>query len=165
MSAKQSRNKTSPPLDPREHGALISAVIENFATFFAPGSALVYARDTHGKPSHCNEALLAQLGITVAAHNLMPDVVLNDHSNSRLFLVQTIYGNGPVHAERRKELARLFANATQHLIYVTAFPDRAIMARHVLDIAWETEAWAANEPAHLTHFDGNRLLGPYSKTA
>jgi len=165
MSPKQFRNKISPPLDSREHGALINAICEYFTAHFAPGSALVYARDTHGKPSHCNEALLAQLSVTVAAHNQLPDVVLNDPSNNRLFLVQTIYGNGPMHAERRKELARLFKNATQHLIYVTAFPDRAIMARHVLDIAWETEAWAANEPAHLTHFDGNRLLGPYSKTA
>jgi hypothetical protein len=28
-------------------------------------------------------------------------------------------------------------------------------------MAWETEAWCADEPDHVIHFDGQRFLGPY----
>ncbi|MFG2407220.1 BsuBI/PstI family type II restriction endonuclease [Streptomyces brevispora] len=29
------------------------------------------------------------------------------------------------------------------------------------DLAWETEAWVADAPDHLIHFNGSRFLGPY----
>ena len=31
-----------------------------------------------------------------------------------------------------------------------------------LRIAWETEAWIAQNPDHLIHFNGDRFLGPRS---
>jgi hypothetical protein len=31
------------------------------------------------------------------------------------------------------------------LVYVTAFPDRAIMRKYLGDIAWETEVWVRND--------------------
>ncbi|MFP4320748.1 MAG: BsuBI/PstI family type II restriction endonuclease [Phormidium sp.] len=37
---------------------------------------------------------------------------------------------------------------------VTAFPNRAVMSRHLGEIAWETEVWVADSPSHLIHFDG-----------
>jgi hypothetical protein len=43
------------------------------------------------------------------------------------------------------------------LVYVTAFPNRAVMARYLADIAWETEVWIADAPSHLIHFDGERF--------
>jgi hypothetical protein len=48
------------------------------------------------------------------------------------------------------------------LVYVTAFPNRAIMSRYLGEIAWETEVWVADAPSHLIHFNGERFLGPYS---
>jgi hypothetical protein len=48
------------------------------------------------------------------------------------------------------------------LVYVTAFPNRAIMSRYLGDIAWETEVWVADAPSHLIHFNGERFLGPHS---
>ncbi|WEV42656.1 BsuBI/PstI family type II restriction endonuclease [Bifidobacterium sp. ESL0682] len=30
-------------------------------------------------------------------------------------------------------------------------------------LAWETEAWCADTPDHLMHFDGSRFMGPYNK--
>jgi hypothetical protein len=63
---------------------------------------------------------------------------------------------------RHAELARLFAGAKAGLVYVTAFPNRATMARYLSEIAWETEVWVAEAPSHLIHFDGKRFLGPYS---
>jgi hypothetical protein len=85
MSAKQSRRtlvniapQKSTQLDPGEHSTLIKAIIEEFAPHFAPGSALIYARNTHGTPSYFDGDRLAQLGVKVDAHEQMPDVVLND---------------------------------------------------------------------------------------
>ena len=31
------------------------------------------------------------------------------------------------------------------------------------EIAWETEAWFANEPEHMIHLNGNKFLEVYSK--
>lgn len=64
--------------------------------------------------------------------------------------------------KRHGELAALFAEATPGIVYVTAFPSRAIMARYLGEIAWETEVWVADAPAHLIHFDGKKFLGPYT---
>jgi len=47
-------------------------------------------------------------------------------------------------------------------IAVTAFPNRALMARYLSEIAWETEVWVADAPSHLIHFNGERFLGPYA---
>jgi hypothetical protein len=58
----------------------------------------------------------------------------------------------------------LFANATVGLVYVTAFSNRATMARYLDEIAWETEVWVSEAPSHLIHFNGERFLGPYSNT-
>ena len=63
--------------------------------------------------------------------------------------------------KRHEELAQLFANSSAGLVYVTAFPDRAIMRKYLGDIAWETEVWVADAPTHLIHFNGVRFLGPY----
>lgn len=170
MRAKQSRFSSagialqkSASFDPEEHSALTLAIIDRFATHFAPGSVLVFARDPHGKPSHFDKARLSQLGISLDMYKLMPNIVLIDASNNRLFMVEAITENGLMTTVRRKQLAQLFANASQCLVYVTAFPNRALLASHVLDIAWGTEAWAADEPSHLVHFNGSRFLGPYAK--
>lgn len=48
------------------------------------------------------------------------------------------------------------------LVYVTAFPSRALMSRYLGEIAWETEVWVADAPSHLIHFNGARFLGPYN---
>ncbi|MBI5751800.1 MAG: hypothetical protein HZA59_06605 [Hydrogenophilales bacterium] len=170
MSAKQSRRTSanvSPQktnqLVPGEHQALIKAILDEFVPHFAPGSVPIYARSTHGKPSHFDDDRLAQLGVNVDAHAQMPDVALHDPKNNRLFLVEAITGNGLVNANRRKELTRLFANAAPHLIYVTAFPNRSIAGCYFPNIAWETEVWVADAPSHLIHLNGSRFLGPYSK--
>ncbi len=49
-------------------------------------------------------------------------------------------------------------------IYVTAFPDRIVMGRHLSEISWETEVWCADAPSPLIHFDGERFLGPHEPT-
>lgn len=149
-------------LSPGEHSELIRAIIEDFAPRFAPGSLLVYAGDTGEKWGYFDAALLADLGVEVDSHGKMPDVALHYVQKDWLLLVESVTSHGPVDGKRHAELAKLFSEAKSSLVYVTAFPNRAILARYLRDIAWETEVWVAESPSHLIHFDGERFLGPYS---
>lgn len=144
-----------------EHSTLIAAVVTDFASHFAPGSSLLYAGDTENKWAHFDQAGLAALGVTVDAHGKMPDVILHFTKKDWLSLVECVTSHGPVNAKRHAELAKLFAGSTAGLVYVTAFPNRSLAARHLTEIAWETEIWLADAPTHLIHLNGERFLGPY----
>lgn len=148
-------------LSPGEHSELIRAIIEDFAPRFAPGSVLVYAGDTGDKWGYFDAPLLTELGVDVDSHGKMPDVVLHFIEKNWLLLVESVTSHGPVDGKRHAELAKLFAGSTAGLVYVTAFPNRAIMGRYLGEIAWETEVWVADAPSHLIHFNGVRFLGPY----
>lgn len=131
-------------LSPGEHSELIRCIIEDFATRFAPGSILVYAGDTGDKWGYFDEALLNELGVAVDAHGKMPDVILHYSAKNWLLLIESVTSHGPVDGKRHAELAKLFAESTAGLVYVTAFPNRAIMSRYLGEIAWETEVWVAD---------------------
>jgi hypothetical protein len=150
-------------LSPGENSELIRVIIEEFAPRFAPGSNLIYAGDTGEKWGYFDATLLADLGIDVEAHGKMPDVVFHYTAKNWLLLVESVTSHGPVDGKRHAELANLFADSTAGLVYVTAFPNRAVMSRYLGEIAWETEVWVADAPSHLIHFNGVRFLGPYSE--
>ncbi len=149
-------------LSPGEHSELIEAVIADFAPRFAPASVLAYVGDTGEKWGYFDAPLLAELGVNVDSHGKMPDVVLHFTAKNWLLLVECVTSHGPVDGKRHAELAKLFAGSTAGLVYVTAFPNRAIMGRYLGEIAWETEVWVADAPSHLIHFNGVRFLGPYN---
>jgi len=148
-------------LSPGEHSQLIKQIIEVFAPHFAPGSELIYAGDTGQKVGVFDKKALSQLGVTVDSHGKMPDVVLYDRKREWLLLCEAVTSHGPVDGKRHQELEKLFKDSKAGLVYVSAFPDRATMRKYLADIAWETEAWAADAPTHLMHFNGERFLGPY----
>ncbi len=148
-------------LSPGEHSELIRAVIEEFAPRFAPASSLIYVGDTGDKWGYFDSAALVALGVVIAQHGKMPDIVLHDAARDWLLLVESVTSHGPVDAKRHAELAELFAKSTAGLVFVTAFPNRSTMARYLNAIAWETEVWSADAPNHLIHFNGERFLGPY----
>lgn len=144
-----------------EHSTLIKAIIEEFAPRFVPGAQLIYVGDTGNKWGHFDEALLRSVGVTVDNHGKMPDVVMFYPGKDWLILVEAVTSHGPVDAKRHEELARLFAGAVVGLVFVSAFPNRRLMNRHLENIAWETDVWVADAPTHLIHFNGTRFLGPY----
>lgn len=149
-------------LSPGEHSELIRAIIEDFAPRFAPGSVLVYVGDTGDKWGYFDVGLLADLGVRVDSHGKMPDVVLYFTEKDWLLLVESVTSHGPVDGKRHGELTNLFAKSKPGLVYISAFPNRAIMGQYLGEIAWETEVWVADTPSHLIHFDGARFLGPYN---
>ena len=91
-----------------------------------PAGVLVYAGDTGDKWGHFDSDLLKKFGIAVDGHGKMPDVVLYDPQRDWLLLVESVTSHDPVNAKRHEDLARLFADSTAGLVYVTAFLSRAI---------------------------------------
>ncbi len=150
-------------LTPGAHSELIKQIITEFAPRFAPGAEVIYVGDTGDKIGYFQLERLAELGVVVDQHGKMPDVVLHYGERDWLLLIESVTSHGPVDAKRHNELATLFAGATPGLVYVTAFPDRAVMARYLGNISWETEVWCADAPTHLIHFNGERFLGPYEE--
>ena len=149
-------------LSPGDHSELIKAIIGEFAPRFVPGGALIYAGDTGEKWGYFDKELLAKLGVELDGHGKMPDVVLYYPERGWLLLVESVTSHGPVDAKRHDELVRLFARSRAGLVFVTAFPSRAVMTRYLGEIAWETEVWVADAPSHLIHFNGARFLGPHA---
>jgi hypothetical protein len=149
-------------LSPGEHSELIKSIIEEFAPRFVPDGVLIYAGDTGDKWGYFDKDRLGALGVSVDGHGKMPDVVLHYPQKNWLLLVESVTSHGPVDGKRHDELARLFKGSTAGLVYVTAFPSRAVMSKYLGEIAWETEVWVADAPTHLIHFNGERFLGPYT---
>ncbi|WP_404311524.1 restriction endonuclease [Agrococcus terreus] len=140
---------------------LIKQMIDDFCAYFIPGGEVLYIGDADSKLMHFDAQKLAALGVTVDAHGKFPDLVVYQPEKNWLFLMEAASSHGPVDAKRHGELATLFAGSSAGLVYVSCFPDRAIMRRFLADLAWETEAWCASDPTHLIHLNGERFLGPY----
>ena len=150
-------------LTPGAHSELIGEIIASFAPRFVPGAEVIYVGDTGDKVGLFEEGRLAELGVRADRHGKMPDVVLYFGERGWLLLIESVTSHGPMDAKRHNELAELFREAVPGLVYVTAFPDRSVMGRHLSEISWETEVWCADAPTHLIHFDGERFLGPYDE--
>ena len=147
-------------LTPGNHSKLIKSVIEEFAPRYAPGGKLIYVGDTGAKWAYFDELILRQLGVEVDLRGKMPDVVIYLPTKEWLLLIEAVTSHGPVDGKRHDELAKLFSPVNAGIVFVTAFPTRASMARYVTEISWETEVWIADAPDHLIHFNGVRFLGP-----
>lgn len=148
-------------LSPGGQNPLIKAIIERFCPLFAPGGVVIYIGDTENKFVHFETASLAALGVSLDPAAKIPDVIVHHIGKDWLILVEAVTSAGPVDGKRRKELKDLFAGSKVGLVFVTAFESRRAMRSFLSNIAWETEVWIAEDPAHLIHFDGERFLGPY----
>ena len=140
---------------------LIKAIIENFCPHFAPGGVVAYIGDTENKFAHLEADYLAGLGVSLDSAAKMPDVIIHCVKRNWLLLIEAVTSAGPVDGKRRKELKELFAGSKAGLVFVTAFDTRRVMQSFLASIAWESEVWIAEDPAHMIHFNGDKFLGPY----
>ncbi len=148
-------------LSPGGQNVLIKQIVEEFGARFTPGGKVLYIGDADEKWMVLERENLEALGVTIETHGKMPDVVIHHRAKDWLVLVEAVTSHGPVDPKRHRELRALFGGSTVGLVYVTAFLDRATMARYLRDISWETEVWVAESPSHLIHFNGERFLGPH----
>lgn len=65
-------------LSPGKHNVVQAAIIEQFASRFAPGSIVLYLGDTADKELVSAKQIMKKLGIPLTQHDKMPDVMLWD---------------------------------------------------------------------------------------
>ncbi|KAA0977205.1 restriction endonuclease [Paeniglutamicibacter gangotriensis] len=140
---------------------LLKSMVEEFCSRFTPGGQVLYIGDADLKLGIFQQEALATLGIELDLHGKFPDLIVYMPDRNWLILLEAASSHGPVDAKRYDELSSIFASSTAGLVYVSCFPDRATMRKFLSDLAWETEAWAADEPSHMIHLNGSRFLGPY----
>lgn len=149
-------------LSPGPHSELMKEIVEQFGPRFAPGSHLLYVGDTGDKYSFLDEEWAEKIGFRMQQGTKIPDVILFDSEKKWLYLIESVTSNGPIDGKRYDELQRIFGSLGIGIIYVTAFPNRSIMASHIAVLMWDTEVWIADSPSHLIHLNGDRFLGPRS---
>ena len=150
-------------ISPGPHSELIRDIIEQMAPSFLPNSTLIYVGDTGKKWGYYDEQLAKKLLFNVQQHGKMPDVILYVEEKKWLILVESVTSHGPVDCKRYIELEKLFSDVTADKVYISAFPDKKTFTRYAQEIAWETEAWIADNPTHMIHFNGDKFIGPYKK--
>ena len=148
-------------LSPSGQSVLIKAMVEEMLPRFAPGCQVAYIDDTDHKHGIIDAKLMDELGISLKAREKAPDVIAWDAQRGWLFLMEAASTHGPVDVTRKVELHDLFADQWDKVVLVSCFPDRKTMQKYLALLAWETEAWCADTPDHMMHFDGSRFMGPY----
>jgi hypothetical protein len=151
-------------LSPSGQNPLLKKMVEDFLPRFAPGAKVLYLGDTRGKQALFEERIFAEtLGLTFDPHGRMPDLVLHDEARGWLFLMEAVKSKGPFDDERHRSLRELFATPAAGLVFVNCFENREAMRQWLPELAWETEAWVADDPDHMIHLNGPRFLGPYER--
>ena len=144
---------------------LLKQMIYDFCAYFIPGGEVLYIGDADSKLMHFEKEQLAKLGVVINTHGKLPDLVVYQPEKNWLFLMEAASSHGPVDAKRYGELSSVFAGSKAGLVYVSCFPDRAVMRKFLATLAWETEAWCASDPTHLIHLNGDKFLGPHVVSA
>lgn len=147
-------------LSPGKHNQVQAAIVLEFAPRFAPGSSLLYLGDAAKKNLFVDTKRLVELGIPITDHDKLPDVILYDPQKKWLYLIEAVTSHGPMSPKRVVELEEMLTTCKAGRIYITAFPDITEFRRHTGDIAWETEVWIMDDPAHMIHYNGDRFMGP-----
>jgi hypothetical protein len=159
---------TSILLSPGEHNRLQADIIEKFCPeFLSESYSVIYVgdadkiRNSGGKLLHIDANVFSDLDIEMLDKGKLPDVMVYDSTKNWLFLIEAVTSSGEISAKRHDQLASMFSKCKASIVYVTAFPTKTLFRRFVVDIAWETEVWIADNPDHMIHFNGDKFLGPH----
>ena len=144
-----------------KHNDLQKSIIEQFLPRYGYGAEVLYVGDTADKYLHLNKEALQRLNFSKLAHEELPDIIAYSKKRNWLYLIEAVHSSGPINELRLIQLKKLAEKCKADIIYVTAFLDRQTFRKFMVDIAWETEVWIADNPDHLIHFDGEKFLGPY----
>ena len=144
---------------------LTKSVVEVFAPKFLSDPAVLFISDSGEKVVARDELLAKQLGLHIEADRNLPDIILVHvaKGHERLVFVEVVATDGAITPQRKQALAQLaeaakFSRKSVH--FVTAFTDRSSAAFRKLagELAWDTFAWFASEPAHLVCYRLNAQL-------
>ena len=146
-----------------QHNELQKRIIEDFLPRFGAGSTILYIGDTSNKSLHLDDAGLKAVDFFDLSHDELPDIIAYNKTKNWLYLIEAVHSSGPMSEIRMLELKKLLTNCSAQIIFVTAFLTRTEMRKWMLEIAWESEVWLAENPDHMIHFNGEKFLGPYTQ--
>lgn len=141
------------------HSELHKRIIDDMLPVFCGGSEVLYIGDTARKKVLSEDAKLRDLGVDFG-RGLIPDIVAYSREKNALYLIEAVYSSNPFSPHRRLEMSNRVRGCRAGVVFISAFHDRKDFRRFAEEIAWETEAWIADEPGHMIHFDGGRLMEP-----
>ncbi len=144
-----------------EHNVLQKEIIEQFLPRFGSDCSVLYIGDTSNKSLHMEIEELKKLNFFELSHDELPDIIAYSKKNNWLYLIEAVHSSGPMSEIRVHQLKKLLKDSKAELIFVTAFLNRAEFRKWVMDVAWETEVWIADNPDHMIHFNGHKFLGSY----
>jgi len=148
-------------LSPGGQNMLIKSIIEDFMPRFVPRGVVLYIDDTDHGTGVINPDLMNKLDIKLKPREKAPDIIIWDRTRAWLFLIEAVSTHGPIDVTRKIELKHIFSKQFHQAVLVSCFPSRTVMRRFLSQLAWESEAWCADTPDHMIHFNGNRFMGPY----
>ncbi len=149
-------------LDHGPHNRIQQAVIEDFLPRFGYGAQVLYIGDTSDKGAHKLSEPMVTLGLNIEDRGMLPDIVAFSEEKSWLYLIEAVHSSNPLNAERCIQLQRsVLKECPYGVVYVTAFLSRKDFAKWLPQIAWETEVWLVDTPAHMIHFNGDKFVGPH----
>jgi BsuBI/PstI restriction endonuclease domain/BsuBI/PstI restriction endonuclease HTH domain len=143
-----------------EHNVLQKQIIEQFLPRFGSDCEVFYIGDTSNKILHIEEAELKKLNFFELSHDELPDIIAYSKKKNWLYLIEAVHSSGPMSETRVLELKKMLKKCKAGIVFVTTFLTKADFRKWMLDIAWETEVWTADNPDHLVHFNGHKFLGP-----
>ena len=144
-----------------EHNVLQKEIIEQFLPRFGSDCVVLYFGDTSNKSLHIETAALENLNFFELSHDELPDIIAYSKKNNWLYLIEAVHSSGPMSETRVLELKKMLKDCKAELIFVTSFLTRLEFRKWMMDVAWETEVWIADNPDHLIHFNGHKFLGAY----
>jgi BsuBI/PstI restriction endonuclease len=141
-------------LEPGEASRILKGVLESWAPVRLFDPVVLSISQPGDKVYVGDVATLTRLGITINASELLPDAVIVDIGSSppQFWIVEAVASDGPITEDRRNQLIRW---AEDHHIpreecrFLSAFISRHNHAarRRLKDLAVDTYAWYADEPA------------------
>ena len=144
------------------HNELQKAIIEEFLPRFGAFSKVLYVGDGANKSLWKLDSELEELKFFDISHGILPDIVAYSKAKNWLYLIEAFYSTGTISEVRMIELKENLKNCNADIIYITAFLTKEDFKKNVLDIAWESEVWTADNPDHMVHFNGHKFLEAYS---
>lgn len=152
-------------LDDGPHNVIQKAIIEEFLPIYGYNAKVLYIGDTSEKHIHEYSKIMMDLGLNIEDRGMLPDVVAFSESKKWVYLIEAVHSSNPLNSERCIELQRtILKDCSYGVVFVTAFLNKKEFAKWLPQIAWETEVWLVDTPEHLIHFNGDKFLGPHSKS-
>lgn len=147
-----------------DHNLLQKDIIEKFLPLFGYGAKVLYVGDTIDKYAYKDTESLKKIKFFELAHQELPDVVAYSEERNWLYLIEAVYSSGEIDATRKHLLEKALeeSGCTAGLIFVSAFDTVKKFRKFAATLAWETEAWIADNPDHMVHFNGDKFLGPHT---